>query len=111
METEGGMSTYKNAFHDTDGQKYGPPEYTTDAKGVEYRGFTIYPRIKNNRHGYGGCADTVIGGWCIQQTVTVEGAKGRIDDLLEPKEGWMEERARELMKKHGIPMPGEFFAA
>lgn len=103
------MTTYKNAFHDPVGKKYGPPVYETNAPAVEYLGFAIYQRITNDRGGYGGVADVVIGGVCIMQSVTVENAKHRVDNLIA---GWYyEDTARELMKKHEIPMPGELFSA
>ena len=103
------MSTYKNAFHDPVGKKYGPAVYETKVPGVEYRGFTIYQRISNDRGGFGGVADVVIGGVCIMQSVTVENAKHRVDNLISEK--YYEDTASELMRTHGIPMPGELFSA
>lgn len=103
------MTTYRNAFHRDGliGETYGPEVYSTDVKPVEHRGFLIYQRISDRRGGFGGVADTVIDGLCIMNSVTVEGAKGRINRMLDGDE--YEQRAVALMALNGIAIPGELF--
>lgn len=46
----------------------------------------------------------MIDGWCIQNTVTVEGAQRRIDDLLRGED--FEHRIRVICDRLGIKLPG-----
>ena len=92
------MSTYRNGFHsDIPGaHSAGPREYSTNALPIAHRGFMIYPRVPYCSRTKYGENDAVIGGAVIMMTCTVEGAKQRIDDLLDNPEA--EDRAREKMR-------------
>jgi hypothetical protein len=99
-----GFNNYRNSFFSTANTlgSAGPEHYTTKADPIEYRGFAIYERMPFSSKTKYGEIDTVIGGLCIMISVTVPGAKYRIDQLL-AENG--EDRARAKMKAEGIAMP------
>lgn len=69
------MVTYKNPWYKPKNPTYGPEYYTTDAKPLEYKGFSIYERFIDI------CFDVVKDGTCISQRAGLNGAKRFIDSL------------------------------
>lgn len=69
------MNSYKNPWHRPTQSHYGPAEYTTNAKPVEYRGYLIYERID------GHVWDVVKDGVCVTQRAGPNGARHAIDSL------------------------------
>ena len=93
------MTTYRNAFHNSNPYKsVGPEFFTTDATPIEYRGFLIYERIPTAGKFKYGEIDAVKNGMCVMISCTVIGAKTRIDNFLS---GNGEDRARAFLKMSG----------
>ena len=68
-------ATYRNPWHKPGNPSYGPAEYQTDAKPVQYGGCLIYQRIP------GHCWDVVKDGVCLTQRAGPRGARDYIDGL------------------------------
>jgi len=81
------MASYRNPWHDPSGAHghYGPAEYHHNGPAIEHRGFQIYD------HGYR--ADLVKDGVCLCQRVSVRGAKGFADLILDGPQDFFTRRA------------------
>lgn len=72
-------ASYKNPWHNPGKPyDYGPENYSTSAKPVEYRGFLIYHRLP-------GVWDVVKNGTCVTQMAGQNGARSAVDDMLEDR--------------------------
>lgn len=69
-------TTYRNPWHHPRQPMYGPANYETDVKPVEYRGFLIFQRIE------GHVWDVVKDGVCQSQLAGPNGARRYIDARL-----------------------------
>lgn len=69
------QAQYKNPWYIVGGLD--PKVYQTEVKPIQYRGFFIYQRIK------GICFDVVKDGVCVAQHAGINGAKARIDTILD----------------------------
>jgi hypothetical protein len=68
------MNTYKNPWHKTTNNMYGPSYYHTNAEPTRYKGYLIYERIA------GTVWDVVKDGVCITQLAGPNGARSFIDE-------------------------------
>ena len=93
-------TTYRNDFRDHNGNVCGPPQFTTDAPAVPYRGFLLFERMKMSARTKYGEVDAVFDGTCLMITCTIEGARERIDDLLDASDT-NEVRAVRRLKEMG----------
>lgn len=59
---------YANPWHKPGQPQYGPPMYSTDAKGVTYRGYTLY-KVKKKQ------VDIVKDDICLHQVCTLAAAQ------------------------------------
>lgn len=72
---------YRNPWYSK--QSLDPSIYSTDVKPIEYRGFLIYQRIKSV------VFDVVKDHVCVAQHAGLNGAKGRIDTIIDnPTDFW-----------------------
>lgn len=69
------MTRYRNPWHKPGKPEYGPAVYETDARKVDYKGFSIYQRIE------GHVWDVVKDGVCVTQMAGPNGARSFIDEL------------------------------
>jgi hypothetical protein len=74
-------TTYTNPWHNPKTNTYGPREYETDVKAVEYKGYLIYQRIP------GVVWDVVKDGVCCTQMAGPNGARGWIDNQVSKNTG------------------------
>jgi hypothetical protein len=71
------MGTYKNKFYNPQ-INTSKPIIETDSTPVEYKGYLIYHRIKNNGK-WGDIFDIVKNGECVGMYAGMNGAKQKID--------------------------------
>ncbi|MFB6456526.1 hypothetical protein ACE38W_14730 [Chitinophaga sp. Hz27] len=76
------MALYKNPFHKK-GYQDSSPVIATEAIPIIYKGHEIYHRIKSNTPG-GNVFDIVKDGTCVGMNAGINGAKQKIDLLLNP---------------------------
>ena len=77
--------TYTNPWHKPSKPQYGPAEYRCEFDPAEYRGYLIFHRInstgsiKSGSHVF----DIVRDGVCLSQMAGPNGARSKIDQIIE----------------------------
>lgn len=79
---------YKNPWHKPKNPQYGPVEYCCYSDPVEYRDYLIFHRINSTGSIASGSHlfDVVKDGACISQMAGPNGARRKIDQLIERSE-------------------------